>query len=558
MSKLVFGPFLGVTKDNCIQILISLPGDLDVKKIECVLSSGLEITRLQSDSEFAEYNLFKFIVPISLKGKSISYTFISEGTVIDLGGLTAKDCHFNYDLDFNHKDDFFSVVSCNNPFAADGKKSIGGMWDMWERLENVTRTNHCKLLLLGGDQVYCDEIENGELKAPRVELLKESDRSSLRADFISQYLKYWSNLSVRKIMARTPSLAMWDDHDITDGWGSRRECFDQNTGEVKPCWRIFYEEAELAFKALQISRNPECIFGSNFTTSLDLGDIRFYLFDFRSERNFLHKKIWSSESEKQVLNHLENTPEMIKKTYLLSPVVTVREDPETYAWVRKLTDFFLKNSKKYRTSILPFPLITFSLLLLFVLGLWMKSFSIGVQGPSYFAWEAASFFVLFVASLGAAILFLFNRYVVNKKIATASDDLLDTLSSEVNIVSFRRILKSILSLKKKGKDVMIIAGDLHAGGMSEVIFNEGGVKHYVSQVVSSPIGYYPMPSYEEALTSEQGMIDLGGKVYDIKGRNLFYKSKRNFLSIYPRKKTKDLEFHFEGHTDPIYLNSTLC
>jgi hypothetical protein len=86
------------------------------------------------------------------------------------------------------------------------------------------------VLLLGGDQVYADEMwetldpmkkwaakswdDGNGAKIP------ESTRKTLDQFYFDLYTRRWSQPEVAQMMARVPSIAMWDDHDLTDGWGS--------------------------------------------------------------------------------------------------------------------------------------------------------------------------------------------------------------------------------------------------------------------------------------------------------------------------------------------------
>jgi len=39
------------------------------------------------------------------------------------------------------------------------------------------------------------------------------------------YLEIYGQPQISHILARVPSLMMWDDHDIFDGWGSHKKWF---------------------------------------------------------------------------------------------------------------------------------------------------------------------------------------------------------------------------------------------------------------------------------------------------------------------------------------------
>jgi hypothetical protein len=86
------------------------------------------------------------------------------------------------------------------------------------------------LLLLGGDQVYADAMwETVEVMKTWAakswddgNKAKASDtmRATLDTFYFDLYTDRWKQPAVAQMMACVPSIAMWDDHDLTDGWGS--------------------------------------------------------------------------------------------------------------------------------------------------------------------------------------------------------------------------------------------------------------------------------------------------------------------------------------------------
>ncbi|MBL8814337.1 MAG: alkaline phosphatase family protein [Planctomycetaceae bacterium] len=86
------------------------------------------------------------------------------------------------------------------------------------------------LLLMGGDQVYADAIWTDQETSSIVRW--NDDGQSRKAKFTSLmatqverfylklYLSRWKQSSPAEVYASIPSIMMWDDHDIFDGWGS--------------------------------------------------------------------------------------------------------------------------------------------------------------------------------------------------------------------------------------------------------------------------------------------------------------------------------------------------
>jgi hypothetical protein len=97
----------------------------------------------------------------------------------------------------------------------------------WPRVEKPAPYH---LLLFGGDQVYADAMweidgpmkkwlalgwDEGNAAPAPPEMRRWLDRY-----YFELYADRWAQPEVREILARIPTVAMWDDHDLMDGWGS--------------------------------------------------------------------------------------------------------------------------------------------------------------------------------------------------------------------------------------------------------------------------------------------------------------------------------------------------
>jgi len=120
--------------------------------------------------------------------------------------------------------------SCNGFSDPKLMKQVSDKNDRWAHLLARHQAGAYELLLLGGDQVYSDSLWE------QVPTLKDwSDRSGddrwqanvtrrmsqeIDAFFTRLYLERWAQASMRDALAAIPTVMMWDDHDIFDGWGS--------------------------------------------------------------------------------------------------------------------------------------------------------------------------------------------------------------------------------------------------------------------------------------------------------------------------------------------------
>jgi hypothetical protein len=113
------------------------------------------------------------------------------------------------------------------------------------------------LLLMGGDQVYADAIWSDRREASAFVDWSEAGQNektpfgplmARQADnfFLNLYLRRWKEPEPAAAFAAIPTLMMWDDHDIFDGWGSfppkRHQC---------PVYQGIFQTAAKYFRLFQ-------------------------------------------------------------------------------------------------------------------------------------------------------------------------------------------------------------------------------------------------------------------------------------------------------------------
>ncbi len=113
-------------------------------------------------------------------------------------------------------------------------------------------------LIMGGDQIYADAIFNEKqpLYAWSQKPLKEqlsapvSDTLRQRIDqfYLDTYIRSWTqSAALRYCLASIPSIMMWDDHDIIDGWGSQPYRL-----ETSPAYQAMFDSAKRYFTLFQV------------------------------------------------------------------------------------------------------------------------------------------------------------------------------------------------------------------------------------------------------------------------------------------------------------------
>jgi hypothetical protein len=180
---------------------------------------------------------------------------------------------------------------------------------LWRQLgvEHTRQPFH--LLIQGGDQLYADTLWQAvpELGAWRNLPWKQGNAHPFTPSmaeeagryYFERYCWLWSQPEIAPILAAIPSLMMWDDHDIFDGWGSwpndRQQC---------PVFQGLMSVAREHFALFQLAARPDRLpasfadpQGRQFGFSCRAGGIGIIAPDLRSERS--RERIMSETSWQQ-------------------------------------------------------------------------------------------------------------------------------------------------------------------------------------------------------------------------------------------------------------------
>lgn len=189
-----------------------------------------------------------------------------------------------------------AYVSCNGQETGDRERTPAERNALWQRLVSEHGSRAFNLLLQGGDQLYADELlqahplvrawADGTEPHDLSDACIEEVRETLRSYLLQRYLELWNQPEPAHFMARVPSLCMWDDHDICDGWGSLPpERLDS------PIGRCVFQTAREFFLVFQLGARPDnpppiCgdLTGATLTWAVQLPGAALIAPDLRSER----------------------------------------------------------------------------------------------------------------------------------------------------------------------------------------------------------------------------------------------------------------------------------
>ena len=164
----------------------------------------------------------------------------------------------------------------------------------WRQLLAEHRESPFHLLLQGGDQLYADGV--WEAVPVLARWRKAGDPPHIQPDqatveairdhYFRLYHWLWGQSDLAPVLARIPSLMMWDDHDLVDGWGSHIPEL-QNA----PIFQAVGEAARAHFALFQQALGPDELpagFGGDapdhFGQAHRLGSVGLVVPDLRSQR----------------------------------------------------------------------------------------------------------------------------------------------------------------------------------------------------------------------------------------------------------------------------------
>ena len=570
MYDYIIGPFLGAPNPGTVKIIIGIPekNNTNVSELFCALYENTmeePFAVEKAKKQYNQFGLFEFQINIENKpnNKKVYYKFYTTyekelKSELFLGeSLNYKDCFF-YPFSGFKENDSFIFLSCHNPFELD-EGCVGDGWAMWKELSKLLEKDHSiKCILMCGDQVYNDVIEK-EYQFKK--LKKHSINNWLIDKFILNYFKYWDNNHYRKVFSQIPSLCIWDDHDITDGWGTRSDFLDHENN-ISDRWKKYFEVAQESYMCYQHSRNhsfipniPQNVLSHYYISDSNL----FYFLDLRSERNYAKKVIVSERHKNGFLEHLLNSirSKHIRNVFILLPVIPFRtnfEGDKRLGLISKAILYVTKIIKDNERKLISKYEWIVGFFFILLLGL-----------KFYFDFNNKLSIILNIAVyslLALSLIYYFLKYFVSKIefIGELTDDIEDGLSSS-NLPFLVHILKQFFNLQDQQKDlkITILSGDIHLGGLTEILCRKTNPSKSILQIVSSPISNAPMKKAAAGLTtttSEQ-CCDCNEHILF---RNVFFTSKRNFVQIFPNQLANDngvrpIKFYFEGHSEPICFTS---
>jgi len=337
-NKIKLGPLLGMEGDYFYTVTFLSDVDLqtediilnltthhpeDTKFIQCGFKETLNNSFIYKFGFEVKKRKENYIVNYSISNKEIVFT-------------TEHRNSWKFEVPGEKVIPKIGIASCNGAGNRWPDPKNCNQFSMWTRLRNKfvldgddheIKPFHC--LLLTGDQIYADllwkEIDYfkkhhligwrsflGSSRKFKSHKIANEDKQGLEAqlyDFYEKvYILSWGQIDIATTLASVPSIMMWDDHDIFDGWGSHSEKL-QNS-EI---FQLIFKVAKDFFEKLQIrgNNNKTRIYSkkntesNHYSTRLSFRNFEILALDNRSQRT---REQIMSEEQYEELNALCGDP----------------------------------------------------------------------------------------------------------------------------------------------------------------------------------------------------------------------------------------------------------
>ncbi|HEX6439524.1 MAG TPA: alkaline phosphatase D family protein [Candidatus Binatia bacterium] len=246
---------------------------------------------------------FDFAVKQTARAQPVSYTI---GGVENIFVVPALDATPN--LVYASCNGFSSMRLLNDTQDANR---------LWRQVAEKHEARPYHLLMMGGDQLYCDSMWDQLVplhewaRLPLDQRIKQPFTDEMRSVvdqfYATVYVERWSQAEPARVFAQVPNIMMWDDHDIFDGWGSYE-------AELQQCdvYRGIFAIAReyFALYQLQLAREETHPMSIEAQQAFSLGGeigggVTLLALDMRSERT--KSQVISPESWKAIYDWLDAT-----------------------------------------------------------------------------------------------------------------------------------------------------------------------------------------------------------------------------------------------------------
>jgi len=288
MSSILLGPILGVESNNIYTVCLLT--DNYANNVEVIIDGKVIVALEVGETPSGMFWRAECALNVGENNRFIDY-FIKINEIISTD--KNKRNGWSFYLPGSTESPKFAYASCNGFSDESFREKTSNPYFLWSKMTRQHNESPFSLLLMGGDQVYADSIW-GKVKSlskwsnlPRETKVKRNSTKVMERQINSFYDQLyqdrWSSPDMSLMLASIPSVMMWDDHDIFDGWGSYPE-------DIQECdvYKCIFKYAKKYFECFQMRsiNNTSLISNSSshYAFSFEFRGYHILAIDNRSER----------------------------------------------------------------------------------------------------------------------------------------------------------------------------------------------------------------------------------------------------------------------------------
>lgn len=181
----------------------------------------------------------------------------------------------------------FGFSSCNQPFenGPNGTLSVHPVAGIYPAIAHLLQRRQARFMMLMGDQIYSDGVKGIHLREDSRRREPPPSERELRDTYRLLYRGYFNERGFRTLLEAVPSLMIWDDHDISDNWGSY---LDWEDGD-----EILFRAADAAYREYQHLHHVGARVDDQapYHQCYWFGDVGFFILDLRGVRDYREGRI---------------------------------------------------------------------------------------------------------------------------------------------------------------------------------------------------------------------------------------------------------------------------
>lgn len=294
MSEILLGPIISIANNDEFAITIVVNSN-DVLQLE--LNGGQQIISESNRTTIksGDHVQFNFKIPATNANQKVKYHIKKQNNLLhNKHGMNS----WEFEIPAQDITPRIYTCSCNGEGKLHHKHLKSDNLVMWKKLRETHKDHPCHLLVMSGDQIYADPMwEDVTYLRNRNKILKKKEtlagfqlgttRNQLKdelCDFFEDlYFAAWGHEDISFSLASTPSIMMWDDHDIFDGYGSHGK--EVQDSEIVEC---IFEVAKFYFELFQSRPSNSNVYldvgKTHFAQHITYRNYEFFVLDGRAER----------------------------------------------------------------------------------------------------------------------------------------------------------------------------------------------------------------------------------------------------------------------------------